>query len=195
MIFEETILKGAFLICPEHNEDERGFFARTFCVNEFAKYSLNSLFVQSSISFNKKKGTFRGVHMQTTPYAEDKLVTCTQGAILDYIVDLRPNSKTFKKWISIELSAENRHMLYIPKLMAHAYLTLEDETQVLYQMTEFYHPECAWGFRWNDKAFNLKIDSHVRVISERDMNYKDFDLTFTNTHWLQDAHPRQRDKL
>ena len=174
MIFNETKLKGAFVIDIEPFEDERGFFARSWCRKEFEAHGLNPDLVQCNISFNKKKGTLRGMHYQAPPHEEAKLVRCTMGAIYDVIIDLRNNSETYKKWIACELSAENRRMLYVPAGCAHGFQTLEDNTEVFYQMSEFYHPECATGVRWNDPAFSIDWPDDVRLISARDKCYKDF---------------------
>ena len=174
MIFKETKLKGAFIIEPERIEDERGFFARTFCRKEFEVNGLNPNLVQCSLSFNKKKGTLRGMHYQTAPHEETKLVRCTRGAIYDVMLDLRPNSPTFKQWVSVELTGENRRMLYIPEGVAHGFQTLQEETEVLYQMSEFFHPECARGVRWDDRKFGIEWPSGERIISERDRAYPDF---------------------
>lgn len=174
MIFTETKLKGAFIIDPEFLEDERGFFARTFCREEFEAHGLNPNLVQCSISFNGRKGTLRGMHYQTKPHEEAKLVRCTMGAIYDVIIDLRPNSPTFKKWISIELSAEKRNMLYVPEGFAHGFQTLRNGTEVFYQMTKYYHPECAAGVRWNDPVFNVEWPSQQPVVSDRDLSFPPF---------------------
>lgn len=176
MIFRETKLKGAFIIELKRLEDERGFFARTFCQEEFRAHGLNPRVVQCNISFNKQKGTLRGMHYQIAPYEEAKLVRCTRGAIYDVIIDLRPESPTFKQWVAAELTAENRRMLYVPEGFAHGFQTLEDNTEVFYMMSEFYHPECAKGVRWDDPAFGIKwpITSNV-TISVKDRNYPDFE--------------------
>lgn len=174
MKFTETRLKGAFIIDPERLEDERGFFARTWCQRESEAYGLQPRWVQCNISFNKKKGTLRGMHYQVTPFAEAKLVRCTMGAIYDVIIDLRPDAPTFTQWEAVELSAENRRMLYIPEGFAHGFMTLEDNTETFYQMSEFYAPAYARGVRWDDPAFGIRWPMGVRVISERDRNYPDF---------------------
>ena len=174
MIFTETKLKGACIIEPERLEDERGFFARTWCQREFEAHGLNPRLVQCSISFNKKKGTLRGMHYQAPPYEEARLVRCTGGAIYDVVLDLRPASPTYKKWIAFELTADNRRMLYIPEGFAHGFQTLADNTEIFYQMSEFYHPECATGARWNDPAFAIVWPDDTRVISDRDRQYPDF---------------------
>lgn len=171
MTFTETKLKGAFIIKREENEDERGFFARTFCRKEFEAHGLSTSVAQCNISFNKKKGTFRGMHFQIHPYEEEKIVSCVQGALLDYIVDLREDSATFKQWVAIELSAENGCAMYIPKSFAHGFLTLRDETMVHYQMSEFYEPACARGFRVDDPAFNIQLPFPIGTVAERDMKF------------------------
>ena len=174
MIFKETKLKGTFVIEPERIEDERGFFARTFCRNEFEAHGLNPHLVQCSVSFNKKKGTLRGMHYQVSPHQETKLVRCTAGAIYDVMLDLRPISPTFRQWLSAELTGENQRMLYIPEGVAHGFQTLQDEAEVLYQMSEFFYPECARGVRWDDPKFGIEWPRAERIISERDRAYPDF---------------------
>lgn len=174
MIFRETKLQGAFIIEPELLEDERGFFARTFCRKEFEMNGLNPFQAQSSISYNMKKGTLRGLHYQQPPYAEVKVVCCTMGAIYDVILDIRPESPTFKRWAPFELSAENHHLLYIPEGFAHGFQTLQDHTEVYYQMSEFYHPEAAKGIRWNDPTFDITWPIEVFIISEKDRLSPDF---------------------
>jgi dTDP-4-dehydrorhamnose 3,5-epimerase len=177
VIFTETKLLGAFVIEAERFEDERGFFARTWCQREFKAHGLNPRLVQCSISFNKKKGTLRGMHYQVAPFEEVKLVRCTKGAIYDVIIDLRPESPTFKRYIAIVLSADNRKMLYIPERCAHGFQTLEDNTEVFYQMSEFYASEGARGLRWNDPTFAIEWPHAERIIIERDLNYPDFSLS------------------
>jgi len=177
VIFTETKLKGTFTIEPERLEDQRGFFARTWCQREFEVHGLNPRIVQCSISFNKKKGTLRGMHYQVAPFQEVKLVRCTKGGIYDVIIDLRPESPTFKRYIAIILSADNRKMLYIPERFAHGFQTLEDNTEVFYQMSEFYTPEGARGLRWNDPTFAIEWPQAERIIIERDLNYPDFSLS------------------
>jgi len=174
MIFTESCIKGAFLIDIARLEDERGFFARSWCEREFAINHIETKWVQANISYNKKKGTLRGMHYQALPYEEDKLVRCTTGAIYDVIVDLRQGSDTLKKWIAVELSAENRRMIYVPKGFAHGFITLQDNSEVFYLMSEFYTPGYSRGFRWNDPAFGLKWPGKVTVISEKDVSYPDF---------------------
>jgi len=174
MIFEETKLAGVFLISAELHRDQRGFFARTWCTQEFQEHGLNPTLVQCSISFNRVKGTLRGIHYQAEPYPEAKLVRCTKGRLYDVALDLRPGSTTYKQWIAAELSEENHRALYIPEGCAHGFLTLEDNTEALYQMSEFYHAEGARGVRWNDPAFGIEWPAGVCVISERDQAYPDY---------------------
>ncbi len=174
MIFKETKLKGAYIIEIEPIEDERGFFARSFCEEEFKKHGLNPHIAQCNISYNEKKGTLRGMHYQVAPYEEAKLVRCTMGAIYDVIIDLRPDSSTFKQWIAVELTQENRRLLYVPEGFAHGFQTLEDRTEVLYQISEFHHPEWARGVRWNDPTFGIFWPVNVEIISVGDQQYPDF---------------------
>lgn len=171
MIFSETKLKGAFVIEPQLLKDERGFFARTFCMKEFETHGLFVKFVQCNISFNLRKGTLRGMHYQAKPHEEAKLVSCTKGAIYDVIIDLREDSPTFRKWIAVELTERNYKMLYVPEGFAHGFQSLEDDTEVFYQMSEFYHPESTKGLRWDDPAFNISWPHHETIISERDRSY------------------------
>jgi dTDP-4-dehydrorhamnose 3,5-epimerase len=187
LFFTETKLKGAYFVEPEKLEDDRGFFARSFCVREFEKHGLNPRSVQCNISYNRKKGTLRGMHFQVPPFAEAKLVRCTHGAIFDVIVDLRPDSTTYCQWIGVELSAPGSpltadcslhpadyRMLFIPEGFAHGFIALENHTEVFYQMSEFYAPGSARGFRWNDPMFNIEWPMEPVVISERDRGYPDF---------------------
>jgi dTDP-4-dehydrorhamnose 3,5-epimerase len=155
-------------------EDERGFFARSWCVREFEAKGLDARLVQCNLSYNKSRGTLRGMHYQIAPAAEVKVVRCTSGVIHDVIVDLRSGSPTYKKYFSVVLSAENRRMLYIPKNFAHGFLTLADDTEVLYQMSEFYAPDCARGFRWDDPSFGIAWPEEVRVFSRKDSSYPDY---------------------
>lgn len=174
MIFIETKLKGSFIIELKRLEDERGFFARTWCQNEFAAHGLNPRLVQCSTSFNKKKGIIRGMHYQAAPHEEAKLVRCPRGAIYDVGIDLRPKSPTFKQWIAVTLTSENHKLLYFPEGFAHGFQTLEDNTEVFYQMAEFYVPEYARGVRWNDSAFDIQWPLDERIISPMDQQYPDF---------------------
>jgi dTDP-4-dehydrorhamnose 3,5-epimerase len=174
MIFDETKLAGVFEIHPERKPDDRGFFARTWCQKEFADHGLDASIVQCSTSYNIHKGTLRGMHYQQAPFAETKVVRCTQGAIYDVVLDLRPQSATFREWIAAVLTAENRDMIYIPKGCAHGFLTLADATEVFYQMSEFYNAESARGVRWDDPTFRIVWPEKVEAISERDRTYPDF---------------------
>ena len=170
----ETRLKGAYVIQPELIEDERGFFARSWSQRHAEELGLSSHIVESSISFNRTKGTLRGMHYQAAPHAEVKLVRCTAGAIYDCIIDLRPSSPSFKQWVAVELTAENRLLLYVPEEFAHGFLTLEDRSEVFYEMSEFYAPDSARGVRWDDPAFKIEWPAPVRKINERDRTYADF---------------------
>jgi len=172
--FSPTSLAGACIIDIEPVPDERGFFARNWCREEFARHGLNPDLAQCSISFNKKRGTLRGMHYQAKPHEETKVVRCTRGAIYDVILDLRPESSTFRKWIAVELSADNRRMLYIPAGLAHGFQSLTDDTEVFYQISTPYHPESARGVRWNDPAFGIEWPVMERVISDKDRQYPDF---------------------
>ena len=174
MFFKETKVPGVMEVHMEPKADERGFFARSWCREEFEQYGLRSNVVQCSISFNSRKGTLRGMHYQAGRYAESKLVRCTKGAIYDVALDMRPSSETFLQWVGTELTAENHVALYIPEGCAHGFLTMEDETEVFYQMSESYHPEAACGVRWNDPIFNIAWPGTVEVISDRDETYPDF---------------------
>lgn len=176
MIFSGLKLRGAYIIDMERLEDERGFFARSWCQREFEKQGLNAQLVQCNISFNSRKGTLRGMHYQAEPFEEAKLVRCTRGAIHDVIVDIRPTSPTFRKYVGVLLTADNRRLFYIPEGFAHGFLTVEDNAEVFYQMSEFYAPDHARGFRWNDPLFGIEWPSEVKVISDRDRSYADFTL-------------------
>lgn len=172
MIFTETTLKGAYVIEMEPREDERGFFARSWCADEFRDHGLNTNLAQCNISFNKKRGTLRGMHYQAEPYEEAKLVRCTMGAIYDVILDLRVASPTYKKRFSVELTAVNRRALYVPKGFAHGFQTLVDDTEVLYQMSEFFHPECERGVKWDDPAFEVEWPIKEIIMSQKDLQYQ-----------------------
>jgi dTDP-4-dehydrorhamnose 3,5-epimerase len=172
--FNETILKGAFVIQPEKKADDRGFFARVYCDQEFAARGLETKVVQCSISFSPLKGTLRGMHYQVAPFEECKLVRCTMGAILDVLIDLRPESPTYKKSFSVVLSAENRKLTYIPHGFAHGFQTLEDNAEVCYQISQFFSGAHSRGVRWNDPQFQIEWPERVRIMSNRDKNYPDF---------------------
>lgn len=171
MIFNETPLASSFLISPERRGDERGYFARTFCVEEFAAEGLPTAVQQCNVSFNRLKGTVRGMHFQRPPKAESKLVRCTRGAIFDVMVDLRPTSPTYCRWYGAELTAENGSALFVPEGFAHGFQTLEDESEVFYQMFAPYSPEHADGVRWDDPSFGIIWPLPVASIAERDRCY------------------------
>lgn len=175
MLFTETPLAGAFIIEPEPRADERGFFARVWCQEEFAKHGLETRLVQCSISYNARAGTLRGMHYQAHPYPEVKVIRCVRGAIFDVIIDLRRDSSTFARHFAIVLSSANRTALYVPGGLAHGFQTLVDDTEVMYQMSEFYRPSLARGVRWNDPAFAIQWPrADVRVMADRDATYPDF---------------------
>jgi dTDP-4-dehydrorhamnose 3,5-epimerase len=175
MIFTETPLKGAYLIDLEEFGDERGFFARVFCVREFADHGLTSQIVQVSNSLSVPKGTLRGMHYQLAPMAETKIVRCLRGAFHDIILDLRPESPTFGQTFSADLTADNRRMMYVPKGFAHGFITLTDITETLYLMDEFFSPQHYRGVRWNDPRFAIPWPAQPTVMSDKDRNYPDFD--------------------
>jgi dTDP-4-dehydrorhamnose 3,5-epimerase len=168
VIFTETTLSGAFIIDVERREDDRGFFARAFCQNEFTDHGLKPLIAQANIAFNKRKGTLRGMHFQFPPAAETKLVRCTRGAIVDIIVDLRPESPTYLQHVAVELSADNHRALYVPERFAHGYQVLEDTTETSYQVGEFYTPEAEGGLRHDDPRLGLIWPLPVTEITEKD---------------------------
>ena len=175
MIFRPCEIDGAWLVEPERYEDERGFFARTWDCDEFAQRGLPDLVVQTSISYNRRRGTLRGLHYQAPPHGEAKLVRCTSGAIFDVAVDLRSESATFGRWVGVELTAENRHALYMPEGCAHGFLTLEDESEVAYQMSNPHVSEAARGVRYDDPAFRIAWPEGIAVINDRDRSYPDFE--------------------
>jgi dTDP-4-dehydrorhamnose 3,5-epimerase len=174
MIFNGTKLAGVFEIGIDPNTDERGFFARTWCEREFKLHGLNPRLAQCNVSYNEKKGTLRGLHYQASPHPEAKLVRCTKGTIFDVVVDLRRQSQTYKKWVGVRLESEKHNMVYVPEGCAHGFLSLEEKTEVFYQMSEFYYPELSRGVRWNDPVFNIEWPAEVQIISERDRSYPDF---------------------
>jgi dTDP-4-dehydrorhamnose 3,5-epimerase len=175
MIFNETPLAGAYLIDMEKRGDERGFFARAFCEQEFAGHGLATRFVQVNNSLSARKGTLRGMHYQLFPKAETKFVRCIRGVLHDVIIDLRSGSATFGRSFGADLTAENRRMMYVPKGFAHGFITLADDTEALYLVDEFYAPECERGIRWNDPKFGIQWPAQPVVISEKDQIYRDFE--------------------
>jgi dTDP-4-dehydrorhamnose 3,5-epimerase len=179
VIFVETGLPGAFVIEIERREDERGFFARTWCRREFEAAGLNTDLAQCNISFNRQRGTLRGMHWQAAPHGEAKLVRCTRGAIWDAIIDLRPESPTYMNHFSVELTADSARALFVPEGMAHGFLTLEDESEVAYQMSEFYEPGASRGVRWNDPAFGITWPLPNPILHPRDAAYPDFVRSYT----------------
>lgn len=171
MKFVPIHLSGAYVVEMTPLRDDRGFFARTFCRQEFAERGLNPNVAQCNASFNRKRGTLRGMHFQAEPHAEAKVVRCTQGAAWDVIVDLRAGSPTYRKWFGIELSAGTRNALYIPEGFAHGFQTLTDDAEILYMMSESYYPESARGVRWDDPAFRIDWPIANPTMSERDRAY------------------------
>lgn len=174
MKFTPASLPGAWLIEPEPREDERGWFARSWCAREFAEHGLDSSLAQCNISFNRSRGTLRGMHFQKPPHTEAKLVRCTAGAIFDVIIDLRQESPAYLQWAGYELSSSNHYMLYIPAGLAHGFQILTDEAEVFYQMSEFYYPGSGSGVRWNDPAFGIEWPLPVDQISDQDRNWPDY---------------------
>jgi dTDP-4-dehydrorhamnose 3,5-epimerase len=173
--FTAAPIAGAFVVDIERMDDGRGFFARTFCRDEFAARGLRSSFVQCNLSSNPRKGTLRGMHLQAKPHEEAKLVCCTRGAVYDVIVDLRRESPTFRQWAAFELSAQNRRMLYVPEGLAHGFQALEDYTDLFYLMSESYQEDLARGVRWNDPAFAIRWPLSAPILSQRDATYPDFE--------------------
>jgi dTDP-4-dehydrorhamnose 3,5-epimerase len=171
MIFNSTPLAGAYVIDVEPIADDRGFFARSFCKDEFDAHGLSSHLVQCNISYNKTRGTLRGMHFQAPPHSEAKLIRCTHGEIFDVVVDLREGSKTFAEWFGVELTAENRKALYVPEGFAHGYLTMTDNAEVSYQVSEFYNPLCESGISWNDSRVNIAWPIQPVLISEKDRGH------------------------
>jgi dTDP-4-dehydrorhamnose 3,5-epimerase len=175
VIFEQTRLSGAFFVDVERREDSRGFFARTWCANEFADHGLTTEVVQANVSFNPRQGTLRGMHFQRAPHAETKLVRCTRGAIYDVVVDLRRDSDTYKEWVGVELSADNRRALFVPEGFAHGYQTLVPDAEVFYQVSEYYTPGAEGGVRWDDPAFGIEWpDPDNAFLSDKDRSWPDF---------------------
>jgi dTDP-4-dehydrorhamnose 3,5-epimerase len=174
MHFKKIKLPGVLLIEPEHHTDERGTFARTWCRREFEQHGISPALVQCNVSYNHKRGTLRGMHYQCSPYEEAKLVRVTRGAIYDVVLDLRPDSPTYRQWAGVGLSAESHKMLYIPEGVAHGFQTLKDGTEVFYQMSEYYHPESARGVRWNDPVFGIEWPEPKPIVAEKDQAWPDF---------------------
>ena len=174
MKFIETKLKGAFVVEIEKLADDRGFFARSSCQKEFEVHGLTARVVQANVSFNFKKGTMRGMHYQIAPHQECKLVRCTRGAVHDVIIDLRPESPTYKQWVGVELTADNYTMFFVPEDFAHGYITLVDNTEITYQVSQFYTPGSEKGIRFNDPTFNIQWPLDVSVISDKDRDWPDF---------------------
>jgi len=175
LTFEEIWLPGAYVIDLERREDERGFFARTFCADEFGDRGLATGLVQANMSWNPKQGTLRGMHFQHAPHAEVKVVRATRGAIYDVIIDLREDSPTYKRWFGIELTEENRTALYVPERFAHGFQTLAPDTEVHYLVTEYYTPEAEGGVRWDDTAFAIEWpDPEHAILSPKDRAWPDF---------------------
>lgn len=174
MIFTETDIPGVAVVELERLDDARGFFARSFCAEEFAAHGLESAFVQANVSYNARRGTLRGLHYQAEPRPEAKLVRCTRGAIFDVAIDLRADSARYRRWVGRELTAENRRALHIPAGCAHGLLTLEDDTEVMYLMGAAYDPALARGVRWNDPVFAIDWPFAPTFVSERDAAYPDF---------------------
>jgi len=171
MIFRETKLKGAFIIEVEKREDERGFFARTWCKKEFEDHGLTTNMVQSNIAFSKRKGTLRGLHYQKAPYGEVKVVRCTRGSLYDVLVDVRPGSSTYRQWVGVELTSDNHKMAYIPEGFAHGYQTLEDNTEVTYQVSQFYSPDFEQGIRYDDPGIGIDWPLIDKTISDKDKGW------------------------
>jgi dTDP-4-dehydrorhamnose 3,5-epimerase len=176
MIFTETKLKGSFIIEIEKHEDNRGFFGRSWCVNEMKDHGINMNILQANISLNKRKGTLRGMHYQLAPNQEAKLVRCSKGSIFDVIIDLRKDSQTFKQWIGVKLTQENYKMLYIPEDFAHGFITLDNDSEISYLMSEIYVPGAAATIRWNDPLFNIKWPLEPTIISEKDKSQPDYEI-------------------
>jgi dTDP-4-dehydrorhamnose 3,5-epimerase len=175
MIFNTTEIPGVLLIDLDIRQDERGFFTRSWCRSEFAEHGLDTCIAQCSVSYNRTRGIVRGMHYQRAPHGEVKLVRCTAGAVYDVVVDLRPDSPTYCRWLGAELTAENRTTIYIPPGCAHGFATLTDGAELYYQMSEFYHPESYAGVRWDDPAFGIVWPFDEPQLSAKDRSYPDFD--------------------
>jgi len=176
MIFTETKIKDVYILEIKKLKDERGFFGRAWCKNEMEIHGLNANIAQANISLSTKKGTLRGMHYQLSPYQETKLIRCTKGAIYDVIIDLRPDSETFKQHIGVELSENNYKMLYVPEDFAHGFITLQDNTEVHYMVTQFYTPGAEAGIRWDDPSFKLEWPLVPAVISDKDATHPDYEF-------------------
>lgn len=174
MIFTPTTLPGSYIIDLEKRQDDRGFFARTWCAEEFGKFGLNTNLVQQNMSYTKSQGTLRGMHFQKSPHAETKVVRCTRGSLYDVIIDLRPESPTYTQWFGITLIQDNYQMVYVPEGFAHGFVTLEDNTEASYLVTAAYNPEADSGVRYNDPTFNIKWPIPVTLVSDKDANFADF---------------------
>ena len=185
MKITETELTGAFIVDLTSHEDNRGFFARLFCQKEFAAHGLKPIVAQANIGANRRRGTLRGMHFQFPPAAETKYVRCVRGAVLDIIVDLRPESPTYLRHVTVELSAKNQRGIYIPERFAHGYQTLEDDTDTVYMVGEFYAPGMEGGLRYDDPVLDLEWPLPIEVVSEKDMGWK----------WLQDIEPELRSRM
>ena len=189
MIFTETKLRGAFIIDIERREDSRGFFARVFCQHEFDAHGLKPIIAQANVAYNRKKGTLRGMHFQFPPSAETKLVRCTRGAILDIIVDLRPDSSTYLQHVAVELTEENCRALYVPERFAHGYQVLRDDTETSYQVGEFYTPGSEGGLLYNDPRLGLQWPLPVGVISDKDQVWKQLEEQEEEIKRRMSGHP------
>ncbi len=174
MKFEETKLQGAYLVDLQQLQDERGFFARAYCADEFQAMNMVPEIVQANLSTNKVKGTLRGMHYQLDPYQETKFVRCIRGALYDVIIDLRPASPTYMEWVGVELTADNYRALFVPRDFAHGFVTLEDNTEAFYMVSQCYTPGAESGIRWNDPVFNIAWPMEPTVVSEKDMNWQDY---------------------
>lgn len=177
MFFKETKLKDAYIVELDPKCDERGFFSRAWCKREFEEHNLNSNVVQCNVSYNKLRGTLRGMHYQLQPYAETKLVRCIKGALYDVIIDLRKNSETYGQWVGVELTEKNGKSIYVPEGFAHGYQTLTDDTYSFYQVTQYYTPNAESGIRWNDPSFNIEwIINGSLIMSDKDKSWPDYSL-------------------
>lgn len=176
MIFRELEIPGVYLVEPERHADIRGFFARTWCREELEAQGLDPALAQCNISHNKLKGTVRGMHWQAEPWPESKLVRCTSGAIWDVALDLRRGSPTYLRHVGVELTRENRRALYVPVGVAHGFQSLEDDSEVFYQMSEFFHPEASRGVRWDDPAFSIEWPLPVAILSQKDRSWPDWEV-------------------